>query len=104
MIGYVNIVIFKQAFPDMITITCVISCLKASEIAQAFQICISSLIKNALHTVSAWSCQHQLVLRQTAVDAKINEITTRPKLLLLLDIENNIITFDAMCSQKEIAK
>jgi hypothetical protein len=26
--------------------------------------------KSALHTVNAWSCQHQLVLGQTAVDRK----------------------------------
>ena len=60
--------------------------------------------KNALHTVSAWSCQHQLVLGQTAVDAKTNEITAIPELLSLLDIENSIITLDAMGCQKEIAK
>ena len=60
--------------------------------------------KNALHTVSAWSCQHQLVLGQTAVDAKTNEITAIPELFSLLDIENSIITFDAMGCQKEIAK
>ena len=29
--------------------------------------------KNALHTVSAWSYQHQLVLGQISVDAKTNE-------------------------------
>ena len=55
--------------------------------------------KNALHTVSAWSCQHQLVLGQTAVDSKTNEITAIPELLTMLDIENSIITLDAMGCQ-----
>ena len=54
--------------------------------------------------MSAWSCQHQLVLGQTTVDAKTNEITAIPELLSLLDIENSIITLDAMGRQKEIAK
>lgn len=46
--------------------------------------------------MSAWSCQHQLVLGQVAVDAKTNEITAIPELLAMLDIENSIITLDAM--------
>ncbi|MEJ6122477.1 ISAs1 family transposase [Vibrio sp. 2-Bac 85] len=119
---------FEAGIPRHDTIARVISRLKASEIEQAFQTWISSLIektgchviavdgktarrsfttkdrKNALHTVSAWSCQHQLVLGQTAVDAKTNEITAIPELLSLLDIENSIITLDAMGCQKEIAK
>ena len=60
--------------------------------------------KSALHTVSAWSCQHQLVLGQTAVDKKTNEINTIPELLTMLDIENILITLDAMGCQQEIAK
>jgi len=36
------------------------------------------------------------VLEQTAVDSKTNEITAIPELLTMLDIENSIITFDAM--------
>ncbi len=54
--------------------------------------------------MSAWSCQHQLVLGQTAVDTKTNEITAIPELLSPLDITNSIITLDAMGCQKEIAK
>ncbi len=44
------------------------------------------------------------MLGQTAVDNKTNEITAIPELLSILDIENNIITLDAMGCQKEIAK
>ena len=54
-------------------------------------------------SISAWSTRHQLVLGQTAVDNKTNEITAIPELLNLLDIENSIITLDAMGCQKEIA-
>lgn len=119
---------FEAGIPRHDTIARVICRLKADEIEGAFQAWISSLVentgcdviaidgktarrsfstkdrKNALHTVSAWSCQHQLVLGQVAVDAKTNEITAIPELLTMLDIENSIITLDAMGCQKEIAK
>jgi predicted transposase YbfD/YdcC len=119
---------FEAGIPRHDTIARVICRLKPDEIENAFQAWISSLLegtgcdviaidgktarrsfstkdrKNALHTVSAWSCQHQLVLGQVAVDAKTNEITAIPELLAMLDIENSIITLDAMGCQKEIAK
>ena len=119
---------FKEGIPRHDTIARVICRLKADEIEQSFQSWISSLIertgadiiaidgktarrsfttkdrKSALHTVSAWSCEHQLVLGQTAVDAKTNEITAIPELLTMLDIENSIITLDAMGCQQDIAK
>lgn len=81
--------------------------LKADETEQAFQAWISSLIegtgagviatdgktarrsftaknrKNALHTLSAWSCQHQLALEQVGVSETTNEITAIPDLLAL---------------------
>jgi predicted transposase YbfD/YdcC len=44
------------------------------------------------------------VLGQSAADAKTNEITAIPELLSLLDIENSIITIDAMGCQKKIAE
>ena len=43
--------------------------------------------QSALHMVSAWACQQQLVLGQIATDAKSNEITAVPKLLKLLSLE-----------------
>ncbi|GAA65144.1 MAG: ISAs1 family transposase [Pseudomonadota bacterium] len=119
---------FNAGIPRHDTIARVIYRLKSDEIEHAFQSWISSLIettgadiiamdgktarrsfttkdrKSALHTVSAWSCQHQLVLGQTAVDSKTNEITAIPELLTMLDIENSIITLDAMGCQQEIAK
>jgi len=119
---------FEAGIPRHDTIARVICRLKSDEIEQAFQSWISSLVKNtgcdviavdgktarrsfstkdrksALHTVSAWSCQHQLVLGQVAVGNKTNEITAIPELLTMLDIENSIITLDAMGCQREIAQ
>ena len=119
---------FENGIPSHDTIARVMCRLKASEIESAFQSWVSSLIKkiggdiiaidgktarrsfstkdrkNALHTVSAWSCQHQLVLGQTAVNAKTNEITAIPELLAMLDIEKSIVTLDAMGCQKKIAE
>ena len=119
---------FEAGIPRHDTIARVICRLKPEEIETAFQSWIASLIKstgsdviaidgktarrsfttkgrkNALHTVSAWSCQNQLVLGQMAVDEKSNEITAIPELLNLLDIERSIITLDAMGCQQEIAQ
>ncbi|MGL5291228.1 MAG: ISAs1 family transposase, partial [Plesiomonas sp.] len=118
---------FEAGIPRHDTIARVICRLKPSEIENAFQAWISSLIaetgcdviaidgktarrsfstkdrKNALHTVSAWSCQHKLVLGQVAVGSKTNEIKAIPELLTLLDIKNSIITLDAMGCQHDIA-
>jgi predicted transposase YbfD/YdcC len=38
------------------------------------------------------------------VDNKTNEITAIPELLTMLDIENSIVTLDAMGCQREIAQ
>ncbi|MBM7074734.1 ISAs1 family transposase, partial [Shewanella sp. 202IG2-18] len=119
---------FKNGIPKHDTIARVICRLNADEIEKAFQRWVSSLIevtgsdvipidgkaarrsfktkgdKTGLHAVSAWSTLHQLVLGQTAVSEKSNEITAIPELLNLLDIENSIITLDAMGCQKDIAK
>lgn len=58
----------------------------------------------ALHTVSAWASQHRLVLGQTKVGCKSNEITAIPALLETLDLSGCIITIDAMGTQKSIAE
>ncbi len=93
---------FNAGIPKHDTIARVICRLKADEIEKTFQSWISSLIKttgcdviaidgktarrsfstkdrkSALYTVSAWSCQHQLVLGQTAVDKKRIKSTLFP--------------------------
>jgi len=59
--------------------------------------------KAAIHVVSAWAAENQMVLGQIKVDEKTNEITAIPELLKLLDISGCIITIDAMGAQKDIA-
>lgn len=60
--------------------------------------------KGAIHMVSAWASENQLVLGQVKVDGKSNEITAIPKLLSILDVSGCIVTIDAMGAQTEIAK
>jgi predicted transposase YbfD/YdcC len=58
----------------------------------------------AIHMVSAFAKSRGITLGQIAVSEKSNEITAIPKLLALLDIEDAIVTIDAMGCQKEIAQ
>ena len=60
--------------------------------------------KKAIYMVSAWAEANELVLGQRKVDEKSNEITAIPELLKVLSLEGNIITIDAIGTQKEIAK
>lgn len=60
--------------------------------------------KSAIHMVSAFAAGAKLVLAQQKVDDKSNEITAIPKLLKLLELKGNIVTIDAMGTQKEIAE
>ena len=57
----------------------------------------------ALHSVSAWSSEHGLVLAQQKVDSKSNEITAVPLVLKLLNLKGAVVTLDAMGTQREIA-
>jgi predicted transposase YbfD/YdcC len=59
--------------------------------------------RNALHSVSAWSSEHNLVLAQQRVDSKSNEITAVPLLLKLLNLKGAVVTLDAMGTQTAIA-
>lgn len=60
--------------------------------------------KTAIYMVSAWATQNQLVLGQTKVADKSNEITAIPELLQLLEIAGCIVTVDAIGTQTEIAE
>lgn len=60
--------------------------------------------KEAIYMVSAWATQNQLVLGQTKVADKSNEITAIPELLRLLDITGCIVTIDAIGTQTEIVE
>lgn len=59
--------------------------------------------QQALHLVSAWCGENQLVLGQLAVRDKSNEITAIPALLELLMIKGALVSTDAMGCQREIA-
>ncbi len=60
--------------------------------------------KAAIYMVNAWATQNQLILGQTKVADKSNEITAIPELLQLLEITGCIVTIDAIGTQTEIAK
>lgn len=60
--------------------------------------------KSAIHLVSAWASDNEIVLGQLKVDEKSNEITAIPKLLAVLAIKGAIVSIDAMGCQKEIAE
>lgn len=55
------------------------------------------------HIVSAWSKEDGFCLGQKAVEEKSNEITAIPELLDKIQIKGQIVTIDAMGTQKEIA-
>jgi predicted transposase YbfD/YdcC len=60
--------------------------------------------KSAIHMVSAWATQSQLVLAQVKVDDKSNEITAIPDLLRTLELSGCLVTIDAMGCQRAIAE
>ena len=60
--------------------------------------------KSAIHVVSAWANKAGLTLGQIKVDEKSNEIIAIPELLDSLDVEDSIVTIDAMGTQKSIAE
>ncbi len=60
--------------------------------------------KEAVHIVSAFAARQRLVLAQTRVGEKSNEIVAIPALLEMLSIEGAIVTIDAMGCQRDIAQ
>jgi len=57
-----------------------------------------------LHLVSAFAADVGVVLGQTATAEKSNEITAIPELLRTLDVQDCIVTIDAMGTQTAIAR
>ncbi len=57
-----------------------------------------------LHAVSAWACNQGVTIAQTFTSKKSNEITAIPELLKLLNIEDSVITIDAMGTQRDIVE
>ena len=60
--------------------------------------------KDAIHMVSAFAARQRLVLAQTKVGEKANEIVAIPALLDMLSIEGAVVTIDAMGCQRDIAR
>ena len=60
--------------------------------------------RKALHIVSAFSVEHGVSFGQVKTEEKSNEITAIPELLKDICIERNIVTIDAMGTQKAIAE
>ena len=58
----------------------------------------------AFHIETAYLSDMQIVLGQTAIDEKSNEITAIPKLLKMLTIQNSTVTIDAMGTHDSIAR
>ena len=58
----------------------------------------------AIHIVSAFAAENQLVLGQLATELKSNEITAFPLLLAMLDIKSATVTIDAGGCHKPLAK
>jgi predicted transposase YbfD/YdcC len=59
--------------------------------------------KALVHMVSAFAARQRLVLAQTKVDEKSNEIVAIPALLEMMMIEGAVVTIDAMGCQRDIA-
>lgn len=60
--------------------------------------------KKAIHMVSAFASEQNLILAQVATEEKSNELTAIPKLIDSMDIEDCMITIDAMGCQTAIAE
>jgi predicted transposase YbfD/YdcC len=60
--------------------------------------------REALHIVSAWVGEQDLVLGQLATEEKSNEITAIPQVLDMIDIKGDVVTIDAMGCQTAIAQ
>lgn len=56
------------------------------------------------HIVSAWSREDGYCLGQKTVDEKTNEITAIPQVLDVIQIKGQIVTIDAMGTQREIVE
>lgn len=70
-------------------------------------LCNSSDTSNgtkAIHVVSAFSAENDIVLGQLATEAKSNEITAFPLLIEMLDIKGATVTIDAAGCQREVAE
>jgi predicted transposase YbfD/YdcC len=57
-----------------------------------------------LYVLNAWDAEANLFLGQLTIGEKTNEITAAPQLLEKLNLENTLVSVDAIMTQKEIAE
>lgn len=57
-----------------------------------------------IHVVNAWATEQRLVLGQTKVKNKSNEITAIPELIKVLELSGCLVTIDAIGTQTKIAQ
>ncbi len=57
-----------------------------------------------MYIVNAWVAENNLCIGQQKVEDKSNEITAIPKIIKQLDVENAVISIDAIGCQKTIAE
>lgn len=60
--------------------------------------------RKPIHVVNAWASEQRLVLGQTKVNDKSNEITAIPELIKVLELSGCLVTIDAMGTQTSIAQ
>jgi len=60
--------------------------------------------QGAIHMISAWANGNQVVLGQSKVEDKSNEITAIPELIERLDLKDCVVTIDAIGCQTHIAR
>lgn len=60
--------------------------------------------RDGIWMVSAWASENRMVLGQSKVDEKSNEITAIPQLLAQLDLSGCVVTVDAINTQTAIAR
>ena len=58
---------------------------------------------DCVHIVNAWAAQNDLVLAQLPVDEDSNEIPTLNRAIRLLDVQNLLVTIDAIGCQTDMA-
>lgn len=57
-----------------------------------------------LYLLNAWDAEENQFLGQLTIEEKTNEITAAPQLLEKLNLENTIVSVDAIMTQKEVAE
>jgi predicted transposase YbfD/YdcC len=61
-------------------------------------------VPGGLHLLAAYAHQTQVVLAQEAVDHKENEIKAAPRVLQTLQLQDRVVTGDAMLAQRSLSR